>query len=128
MRHGTAGRSGRGPRPDVVRAWVAAGGFLAVVIALVLTGRVERWVLGIYAFTSAMAFLRYRADKAAARRRGWRTPEASLHAIALVGGWPGALVARHVLRHKTTKQPFRSVFWLTVVLNCAALAWLVAAG
>lgn len=111
-----------------MRAWVVAGVFLAGVAALVLTSTVERWVLGIYALTSGLAFLRYRADKAAARRGGWRTPEASLHAIALVGGWPGALVARHVLRHKTTKQPFRSVFWLTVAVNCLGLAWLVARG
>ena len=45
----------------------------------------------------------------------------------LVGGWPGALVARRVFRHKTTKQPFRTIFWVTVIANCVALAWFVAA-
>jgi uncharacterized membrane protein YsdA (DUF1294 family) len=107
---------------------VVAGLFLVGVAALMLTGRVERWVLGTYALTSALTFMRYRTDKGAARRGGWRTPEVSLHALAIVGGWPGALVARHVLRHKTTKQPFRSVFWATVVVNCAALGWLVLSG
>ena len=65
------------------------------------------------------------ADKAAARQGRWRTPESTLHTLALVGGWPGALVAQRVFRHKTTKQPFRTIFWFTVVANCAALAWLL---
>ena len=67
----------------------------------------------------------YGADKSAAVRRSWRTSESALHTIALVGGWPGALVARRVLRHKTAKQPFRTIFWGTVIINCMALAWLV---
>ena len=66
----------------------------------------------------------YRADKAAAEAGRWRTSEVTLHLLALVGGWPGALVARHLFRHKTTKQPFVLVFWLTVVANCGALVWL----
>ena len=49
-------------------------------------------------------------------------PEASLHVLALMGGWPGALLAQRVVRHKTRKQPFRTVFWATVALNCAILA------
>lgn len=42
--------------------------------------------------------------------------------LAVLGGWPGALAAQQALRHKTRKQPFRTVFWLTVVVNCAVLA------
>jgi uncharacterized membrane protein YsdA (DUF1294 family) len=34
------------------------------------------------------------------------------------------MMAQQVLRHKSTKQEFRVVFWLTVIVNCAALAWL----
>ena len=45
-------------------------------------------------------------------------------AIDLMGGWPGALVARRVFRHKTSKQPFRTIFWATVIVNCVALAWI----
>jgi uncharacterized membrane protein YsdA (DUF1294 family) len=72
-----------------------------------------------------VAFLMYGADKSAAKQGRWRTSESTLHTIALVGGWPGALVARRVFRHKTTKQPFRTIFWLTVIANCVALAWFV---
>jgi uncharacterized membrane protein YsdA (DUF1294 family) len=42
-----------------------------------------------------------------------------------VGGRPGALVARQAFRHKTTKQPFRTIFWVTVIASCVALAWFV---
>jgi len=41
-----------------------------------------------------------------------------------MGGWPGALVAQQKLRHKTKKQPFRTVFWATVVMNCGVFIYL----
>lgn len=78
-----------------------------------------------YGLLSSIAFVMYGADKAAAREGTRRTPESSLHTIALLGGWPGALVGQQLFRHKTTKQPFRTVFWVTVVVNCAALAWVL---
>jgi uncharacterized membrane protein YsdA (DUF1294 family) len=34
-------------------------------------------------------------------------------------------VARRAFRHKTTKQPFRAIFWATVIVNCVALGWIV---
>lgn len=39
--------------------------------------------------------------------------------MALLGGWPGALLAQQVLRHKSAKAEFRQVFWVTVLLNAA---------
>ena len=36
-----------------------------------------------------------------------------------MGGWPGALVARHQFRHKTSKVVFRIGYWLSVGLNVA---------
>ena len=82
-------------------------------------------LLAAYGLFSGVAFLMYGADKSAAEQGRWRTSESTLHTIALVGGWPGALVARRVFRHKTTKQPFRTIFWFTVIANCVALAWFV---
>ena len=55
-------------------------------------------------------------------RRGWRTPEARLHLVELLGGWPGALIAQQAFRHKTRKWSFQLVFWLIVVVH--QLAWL----
>jgi len=57
----------------------------------------------------------------AARTGQWRTPEHTLHLLSVLGGWPAAWVAQRVLRHKTSKRSFQRVFWLTVVVNLAAL-------
>ena len=73
-----------------------------------------------YATASAVTFLAYVADKRVAKRGGRRTPETRLHLLSLAGGWPGALLAQQVARHKTAKASFRLVFWWTVVLNIAA--------
>ncbi len=75
----------------------------------------------LYLGMSLLAFVLYAIDKAAASRQRRRIAEHTLHAVALGGGWPGGLLARHLLRHKTRKQPFRSVFWLTVAGNLVLL-------
>lgn len=74
-----------------------------------------------YLVASLVCFTAYARDKSAARRRMRRTPERRLLWLGLAGGWPGGWLAQHWLRHKTVKLPFRHWFWLTVVLNVAAL-------
>lgn len=73
---------------------------------------------------SAVTFFVYARDKAAASSGGRRIPENVLHLLSLAGGWPGALIAQRILRHKTRKTSFQVVFWITVAVNLAALAWL----
>ncbi len=73
---------------------------------------------------SIVAVLFYAMDKDAAINDRWRVKESTLHFIALLGGWPGALFAQDALRHKTRKAAFQFSFWSTVALNCCALAWL----
>ena len=60
-------------------------------------------------------------DKRAARRQIWRIPEKALLLAALFGGTPGAKIAQHKLRHKTQKQPFRTLLNLIVVLQLCLL-------
>lgn len=74
---------------------------------------------------SVVCFVLYAWDKGAAEANRRRTPEATLHLWALLGGWPGALVAQHVLRHKSRKASFQAVFWSTVVLNLGAVVVLM---
>ncbi|MGN5480843.1 DUF1294 domain-containing protein [Cupriavidus basilensis] len=71
---------------------------------------------------SVVAFLAYAEDKARASRNAWRIPEAHLHLLALCGGWPGALAAQHLLRHKNRKQEFQIIFWASIAINIGALA------
>jgi uncharacterized membrane protein YsdA (DUF1294 family) len=98
--------------------------FLAAVGLSALSGNTA-WALAIgYAALSLVTFFAYAFDKSAAQRGAWRTSEGTLLFLGLAGGWPGALIAQQTLRHKSKKTSFRAVFWITVVFNCVALAWL----
>lgn len=101
--------------------------FMFAIALAVLLGKLPAAALGVYAGLSLLTFFIYAWDKSAAQNNRWRTPEDTLHLLALLGGWPGALVAQQTLRHKSRKQSFRAVFRLTVGLNCAALLWLCTA-
>jgi uncharacterized membrane protein YsdA (DUF1294 family)/cold shock CspA family protein len=98
--------------------------FLAFVVGAVIAGRLPVVVLALYLVASLVAFFAYAFDKSAALRNQWRTQESTLHLFALLGGWPGALAAQRLLRHKSAKASFQATFWVTVVLNCGALGWL----
>ncbi len=82
-------------------------------------------VLGLSFVASLTAFILYAIDKAAARRGSRRIAENTLHLWSLLGGWPGALAAQRIFRHKTSKTSFQIVFWITVALNCGAAIWLL---
>lgn len=69
-------------------------------------------LLGLLAI-NAFTILRFRQDKARAVAGTRRIPEASLLGLALIGGTPGAFLARHFFRHKTRKQPFST--WLILI-------------
>ena len=86
------------------------------------TGHAPWWVPAGYALLSAVTLGVYALDKARARDNQWRIPEKNLHLLELFGGWPGALVAQHWLRHKNRKVAYQVVFWLIVGGNLAALA------
>lgn len=118
-----AGRS-RG----VVPALGVASLFLAVLSAAALADAVPPVVVGFYILLGILSFFMYAVDKSAAERGNRRIAEAVRHWVDALGGWPGALVARHMLRHKTSKKSFRLVFWCTVIANCSGLVWLLYSG
>lgn len=117
------------PTPVVV----AVGSILAfgtLFFVAHLRWQVPWTIAGIYLGLSVLTFALYAADKRAAQKNRWRTPENTLLIIGLVGGWPGAAIAQQVLRHKTKKLSFRYRFWTTVILNVIAfvlLAWYMSA-
>lgn len=102
---------------------IIAALFLVFVAGLVFAGKLPSAVLALYLAASLIAYIAYAIDKSAARNRQRRTPERTLHLLALLGGWPGAMIAQQKLGHKTQKTSFLMVFWGTVVLNCGALGW-----
>ena len=90
-----------------------------------LLGRLPLEVVALYLTSSIVTFLAYAVDKSAAQNDRWRTKESTLHLFSLIGGWPGALFAQKTLRHKSKKQEFQSIFWVTVIANCFTLGWLL---
>jgi uncharacterized membrane protein YsdA (DUF1294 family)/cold shock CspA family protein len=116
------------PRQSGSLSNAVAAGFLLAVAGAVSVSALPVAILLLYLIVSAATFGAYALDKSAAKRGAWRTSENTLHLLALVGGWPGALVAQTRLRHKSRKQPFRAVFWATVTMNCAACFWLLTPG
>jgi uncharacterized membrane protein YsdA (DUF1294 family) len=73
--------------------------------------------LVVVALMSLVCFIAYGWDKRQAVKGGRRVSEHTLHLMAFLGGWPGALIGQRQFRHKTQKLPFRIVFWLVVVLH-----------
>jgi uncharacterized membrane protein YsdA (DUF1294 family)/cold shock CspA family protein len=118
-------RAPRRPRAESPAPWTLPRLLVLPVFAAIYGYVAWRWgfrlpVLLAYLGLSLVAFMAYAFDKSAAAAGRWRTAEQTLHLIALAGGWPGALLAQQVLRHKTSKPGFIGVFWITVALNIAA--------
>lgn len=76
-------------------------------------------VLAIYTLLSLLTVGLYWHDKRRAIAQGRRIPERLLHSAELLGGWPGALVAQQLLRHKTRKLSYQLVLWLIIALHQA---------
>jgi uncharacterized membrane protein YsdA (DUF1294 family) len=87
------------------------------------TRGVPSWAGLLYAGASALCFALYAVDKAAARAGRDRISESMLLSLGFVGGWPGAIVAQQLFRHKTVKRGFRLRFWLSVIANLATFTW-----
>lgn len=118
-------RVARKPAPSARRATAQWGTatlfvlpvFLLLYLAVAILWKPPTWLALFYLAASLVTFVAYAIDKSAATSGSWRTSESTLHLFALAGGWPGALLAQQVLRHKSAKAEFRAVFWVTVLAN-----------
>ena len=69
--------------------------------------------------------LRFWQDKQRAITGDRRIAENDLLGLARIGGSPGAMLARHLFRHKTRKEPFSTILLAIVALQAGLLiAWL----
>ncbi|SEN22982.1 Uncharacterized membrane protein YsdA, DUF1294 family [Pseudomonas sp. ok272] len=115
----SAPASGRGIQHPRLKALV-----LVALCALPAAGSILMGLRGVswlpliaYGAVSVLAFFLYWSDKRKARTDRWRTPENVLHGVELAGGWPGALIAQQVFRHKTRKVSYQVLFWIIVLLH-----------
>jgi uncharacterized membrane protein YsdA (DUF1294 family) len=74
-------------------------------------------ILGLALVASVAVAILLAWDKRRAVRGGRRIPESTLHTLELLGGWPGSLVARRLLRHKTVKGRYRAMFALCAITH-----------
>lgn len=92
---------------------------------------IEAFVGGWAFLTGVMSIITpvvYWMDKRRAVAGRWRVPERTLHGLEMLGGWPGGLMARRWLRHKTRKRGFLAVSWAIIAVHAAgwlAIGWLV---
>ncbi|TFB77910.1 DUF1294 domain-containing protein [Cryobacterium glaciale] len=98
-------------------SYLAIAVFAVVYLVVAVYWPRPLWVLGLYLVASLICFMLYATDKRRARAGGWRVSERTLLFWGFIGGWPGAIIAQQVLRHKTQKKRFREAFWASVVLN-----------
>lgn len=119
------------PQTSERGVWAAMIFSLAFLIAILVFGFMRLFPSGLvvlYFGASIVAFFMYRSDKSAARKGRWRIQEQSLLLCGLIGGWPGALIAQQLFRHKSSKTRFQITFWGSVVVNCASLGCLTPIG
>jgi uncharacterized membrane protein YsdA (DUF1294 family) len=73
---------------------------------------------------SLVTFIALALDKRAAIKGNRRTPEATLHILEILGGWPGTLLAMAYVRHKNRKLSYCVVVAGIVCLH--GLGWWLA--
>jgi uncharacterized membrane protein YsdA (DUF1294 family) len=110
--------------PDVPeRSWNWLLALLALLLLPALAlGRLgltfdRAWLFGGWAVLSLVTFSVHVTDKGQAKAGGGRVPEALLHGLEALGGWPGAFIAQRVVRHKNAKFSYQVWFWVIVAMH-----------
>lgn len=114
-------------KPRVARGrwlWIPALLVFPTLWWLIKLGKLPLALFWMFSGMSLLTFVLYGLDKWAAKQDRQRTPERTLQMCALFCGWPGALLAQQVFRHKSSKASFQQLFWFVVVVNIAAVAFL----
>lgn len=115
----------RGKPPRRIPRIALGTGFLLAMIVLTVLGKLPAALPLGYALMSLVSYIAYALDKdAAGKPNRQRTPEATLHMMDVLGGWPGALIAQQQMRHKTVKASFQAGFLISVMFNLGLFAWL----
>ena len=83
-------------------------------------------VILIYLLTvNALGFLLMTVDKYKAKKNLWRIPESTLMTVAIIGGSIGSLAGMYTIRHKTKHLKFTVGIPVILVLQIAAVIWIL---
>ena len=101
---------------------------VAVIAMLFFVKPWPNWLLALNAWAvllvSPVSFGMFWLDKRAAEKSARRVPEKVLHLSSLLGGWPGAVIAQQLLRHKSAKQSFRLTLLAIVLVHMIVTCFL----
>ncbi|QIO04690.1 DUF1294 domain-containing protein [Acinetobacter shaoyimingii] len=104
---------------------IAAVIYILFLAVFVISGLLSGLVVLLISIINLMTYWFYAQDKEAAQNDQRRIPENTLHLLSFLGGWPAANLAQQKLRHKTQKQPFRKIYFCTIVCNIILILWLI---
>ena len=74
---------------------------------------------------NALGFLLMLVDKFKAKKNLWRIPEATLMAVAALGGSIGSLLGMYTVRHKTQHPKFTLGIPLILAVQLVAITWIM---
>lgn len=77
-------------------------------------------ILLAFILINVWTFVMFGWDKFCSETGRWRVSESGLIGLAMIGGTPGAYLARRVFRHKTRKQPFSEYLKSVAILHLFA--------
>jgi uncharacterized membrane protein YsdA (DUF1294 family) len=85
------------------------------------------YLIGALAFVglNVFTFALFWADKRDAQNQDRRVPESTFLMLAFIGGSAGAIAGQQYWRHKTRKEPFRSMLFGIAGFHIVALGWLL---
>lgn len=99
-------------------AVMCIGFVISVTLVTMTLPKIQQTLLVSY-FTALnlMTMLFTWQDKSAAINDKSRISELRFYVLACCGGWSGGYLIQQIRRHKTQKQPFRTIYWACSWLN-----------
>lgn len=74
---------------------------------------------------NALGFILMLVDKFKAKKNLWRIPEATLMAVAAIGGSVGSLIGMYTVRHKTKHPKFTVGIPLILAAQVVLAVWIL---
>ena len=116
-------------QPTSAKRWSAMQIGIVIYIVFMLIASFSKllppYTLLFVSLMNVVSYWLYAQDKEAAQLGNRRVPEQTLHIVDSLGGWCGGWLAQQKLRHKTQKQPFRKIYFCTIVFHILLIGWLI---